>query len=116
MASIVTYVVVSSPGDPSSVRDHSLIEEYNLELHREQKRKDGECASVTFIHETTLEDREDLTNPARELSTAFPEATIVLHVIEKRFDHIERLQMNLYSEGKNAGEIEHGYIFNRGSE
>ena len=116
MASIKTYLVVSSPDDPTSVRGHSVIEEYDLDLHTEQESKDNQCASVTFVHESTLEEHSDMTGPARELSTAFPDATVVLHVIEERFDHIERLQMHIYSGGKEAGEVEHGYIFNIGGE
>ena len=114
MAFQITYLVVSSPDDPSSVREHSVIEEYDLDLHAEQSRKDDQCPSVTFIHEHPLEETSDMTEPARKLSTAFPGATIVLHVIEERFDHIERLQMKMYSGGKDAGEVEHGYIFNIG--
>lgn len=114
MASQVTYLVVSSPDDPSSVREHSVIEEYDLDLHAEQRREDDQCPSVTFVHEHPLEETWDMTEPARKLSTAFPGATIVLHVIEERFDHIERLQMKMYSAGKDAGEVEHGYIFNIG--
>jgi len=116
MASIKTYLVVSSPDDPTSVCDHSVIEEYDFDLHTEQERKDNQCASVTFVHESTLEEYSDVTSPARELSTAFPDATVVLHVIEERFDHIERLQTHIYSEGKEAGGVEHGYILNIGAE
>jgi hypothetical protein len=116
MASTITYLIVSSPDDPDSVRDHRVIEECDFDLHAEQKRTDNQCASVTFVHESTLEDHWDATEPARELSTAFPSATVVLHVIEERFDHIERLQMNIYSGGRNAGEVEHGYVFNIGGD
>jgi hypothetical protein len=116
MASQITYVVVSSPNDLSLVREHAVIEEYDFHTHAHQKKETDQCASVTFVHETTLEDGTDMTKPAKELSTAFPDATVVLHVIEERFDHIERLQMKMYSEGKYAGEVEHGYIFNIGGE
>ena len=116
MASQTTYLMVSTPDDPSSVPNHPVIEDYNLDLHTEQKRNDGQCKSITFIHESTLEEQSDLKKPARKLSMSFPSATIVLHVVEERFDHIEWVQTKLYSEGKEAGEIEHGYIFNVGGE
>jgi len=115
MASVITYLVVSAPDDPSAVQGHTALEDTPLELQETTEAADGQAPSLTFAHQESLEDAPGLNTTARALSEAFSEATVLLTVIEERFDHIERLQTKIYSDGNDAGELEHGYIFNIGS-
>lgn len=115
MASVVTYLVVSAPNDPSAVQAHAALEDTPLELQKTTEADDGQTASLTFIHQESLEEASDLNVTAQTLSGAFPQATILLTVIEERFDHVERLKTKMYSDGNEAGELEHGHIFNIGS-
>lgn len=115
MASVITYLVVSAPDDPSAVQGHAALEDTPFELQEATGAADGQVPSLTFAHQAPLEDASDLNATARTLSDAFPEAIVLLTVIEERFDHIERLKSKMYSAGNDAGELEHGYIFNIGS-
>jgi hypothetical protein len=116
MATTITYVLVSGIEDESAIRNHSLITASGLE-HRETRDSGAEqVPAVTFAAEQALEEGQDLSGPARELSNDLPGSTVVLCEVEERFDHVERLQTIVFMEGKNAGKIEHGYIFNVGQE
>jgi hypothetical protein len=113
MASLTTYLLVSGVDAPQAIETHSVLESYELEV-RSVNDDEGEVPRLTLVHESPLEDRVDLSDPARALSGAFPEATVMVTVVEERFDHIERLETLLYRDGNKAGRIEHGYVFNVG--
>jgi hypothetical protein len=113
MASLTTYVLVSGVDAPRSLEGHSALAPYDLDV-RDVAAEEDAPARITFVHECALEDRVDLSEPARALSAAYPEASVVLSVVEERFDHIERLETVLYRDGDKAGRIEHGYVFNVG--
>jgi hypothetical protein len=112
MASLTTYLLVSGPDAPRDVETHPALESYDVTAR--DVTDDEAVPRITLVHESALEDRVDLREPARALSAAFPTATVVLSVVEERFDHIERLETRLYRDGNNAGKIEHGYVFNVG--
>lgn len=116
MATKITYLIVSGSDDISAVQDHPFVAESGLE--RQDTRESGpqQAAAVTFAVEQTLEEGDKLIEPARKMSTDFPEATVVLCEVEERFDQVERLQTIVFMDGKNAGDIEHGYIYNVGQE
>lgn len=116
MATTITYLLVSGANDVEAVSDHPTISESEMD-HRETRESGAERVStVSFAAEQPLEEGDDLVDPARELSSAFPEATVVLCEVEERFDQVERLQTMVFMEGKNGGKVEHGYIFNVGQE
>ncbi|MCS3640155.1 hypothetical protein [Salinibacter ruber] len=116
MATVVTYLLVSNPEDPEAVRSHALIDEHELE---ERPIEDDETEetrlALKFAATSALEDRADLESPCRQLSEAFPEATVTYCEVEERFDHVERLRSVVFIGGKRAGHIEHGYVFNVGT-
>lgn len=114
MATVTTYLLVSGADDPEAVRAHSVVEEAALEV---QDTRDGDAdrlSGVTFTHEAPLDDRDDLRETAQAVSESFPDAVVLLCEVEERFDHIERLQTKMYRGGRDAGNIEHGYVFNIG--
>ena len=113
MAALTTYILVSGVEAPRDLETHPALEAYDLEVRDETTGEDAP-SRITFVHESALEDRVDLHEPARALSAAVPEASVVLSVVEERFDHIERLETVLYRDGNKAGRIEHGYVFNVG--
>lgn len=116
MATVVTYVLVSNPDDPDAVRSHPTIGEYELEGRPIQEDEPEETLpALKFAATSALEDRTDLETPCRELSEAFPEATVTYCEVEERFDHIEHLRSVVFIGGKRAGNIEHGYVFNVGT-
>ena len=113
MASLTTYLMVSGVNAPRDLEDHPDLAPHDLEV-RDVTDAEDTVPQVTFVHESGLEDRVDLSDAARGLSAAHPDASVVLSVVEERFDHIERLETVLYRGGKKAGKIEHGYVFNVG--
>jgi len=115
MAGLTTYVLVSGVDDPEDVNTHPILAEHELEVH-DSADSEVETARITFVESTALEDAEDLSDVARDLSAAFPTAVVQLCVVEERFDQVERLRTVLYRDGTHAGEIEHGYVFNIGGE
>lgn len=115
MASTTTYVLLSGATDLDAVRSHSIVEEYELEQSRTFDATDNQHAAIRFVFEHPLEADVDLEPPVRQLSEAFPDATVVLCEVEERFDHVEYLRTIVYLDGKRAGQIEHGYVFNVGS-
>lgn len=114
MASVTTYLLVSGANEQEAVRTHSVVEDGELEVHDTREKEADRLAGITLKHESPLEDRADLSEAAQTLSAAFPDAIVLLCEVEERFDHIERLQTKMYSGGKDAGHIEHGYVFNIG--
>lgn len=116
MATVVTYLLVSDPEDPEAVRSHSIIDEHGFEP-RALETSEGEdtLPALKFAVTSALEDRPALEGPCRELSAAFPEATVTYCEVEERFDHVEHLRSVVFINGTRAGDIEHGYVFNVGS-
>lgn len=115
MSTITTYLLVAGAEDQEAVQNHSIIENWTLDVSSTREGEENQMADVTFVHESTIDDRDDLTEPAQMLSTAFPSATVLLCEVEERFDHIERVQTRMYRDGNDAGHIEHGFVFNVGS-
>jgi hypothetical protein len=114
MATLTSYLLVSAPDDVSAVQEHPLVKDEALEV-REVIRADSEqAASLTLAHQAPVEEQPDLSDTARGLSEAFPDASVLLCAVEERFDQIERVQATTYRAGKEAGKVEHGYIFNVG--
>lgn len=113
MASNISYVLVSDPDDVTAVKNHDIVEEYDLNLH-DMETEEGAVATITFRLERPLEDAPDLATAARTLSSDFSTATVLLCDIEERFDHIERTHSRIFREGTNAGQVEHGFVFNIG--
>ena len=116
MATVITYLLVSNPDDPEAIRSHPTIDEHGFEP-RPMEEMDGEktLPALKFAVASPLEDRPDLEAPCRELSAAFPEATVTYCEVEERFDHVEHLRSVVFIDGKRAGNIEHGYMFNVGA-
>lgn len=114
MAQTITYLLVSGTDDVDAVQNHPVIATSDF-AHRETREASSEqIPAVTFAVEHALEEETDLKEKARELSTEFSEAVIVLCEVEERFEHVERLQNMIFIGGKHAGKIEHGYVFNVG--
>jgi hypothetical protein len=114
MATVVTYLLVSDPEDPDAVRSHPLLEEHGFEPRPMDEPEEESRPALQFAATGALEDRPDLEDPCRQLSEAFPHATITYCEVEERFDHVEHLRSIVFIDGKQAGEIEHGYVFNVG--
>jgi hypothetical protein len=114
MATVTTYLLVSGPESVDVVEDHPVIDENGFQ-HRETTEEGAdEVPRVRFEREDPLEDRPDLSGAARAVSSRFPEATVALCEAEVRFEHVERFRTELFRDGKRAGKIEHGYVFNVG--
>lgn len=114
MATTTTYVLVSGVEEIDAVREHPVITESDLDHTLTREAEPSQHPSVQFEAEHALDEAIDFEEPARALSDAFPEATVVLCVVEERFDHVERLKTELFVNGKEGGKVEHGYIFNVG--
>ncbi len=116
MATVVTYLLVSNPDDPEAVGSHPIIDEHGFEQRPIEKGEDEETLpALKFTVANALEDRRGLEAPCRKLSAAFPEATVTYCEVEERFDHVEHLRSTVFIDGKRAGDIEHGYVFNVGT-
>lgn len=114
MATSITYLLVANPNEPEEVRNHTLFSEYEFE-HRETISKGEEqVPSLLFRMDQPLEDQDNLEAPIRKLSRDFPDSTVVICEVEERFEQVERLQTNVFIDGKRAGNVEHGYVFNVG--
>lgn len=114
MATITTYLLVSGPEHPETVPEHSFFEALDFELRETVTSETEHTESLTFVREKPLEEAEDLSGAVRQFSGDIPMATVVLCVVEERFDQMERLQMQVFRDGKSGGEVEHGYVFNVG--
>ena len=116
VANVITYLLVSDPDDPEAVRSHPLVDEHGFELHAsENEPENTERPAVRLAVGSALEDGDSLEEPCRELSAAFPEAVVTYCEVEERFDQIEHLRSVVFINGRHAGEIEHGYVFNMGA-
>jgi len=116
MATVVTYLLVSNPADPEAVRAHPILDEHGFEGRPiEEEATEDSLPALRFAATSALEDRPDLETPCRELSGAFPEATVTYCEVEERFDHVEHLRSVVFIDGNRAGNIEHGYVFNVGT-
>lgn len=115
MASVVTYLLVSNPKDPDVVRTHPIIQKHGFEPQTANNGDESEPPALKFAVASALEDSSSLEAPCRKLSAAFPEATITFCEIEERFDQIEHVRSVVFIDGQQAGEIEHGYVFNVGT-
>lgn len=115
MATVVTYLLVSDPDDPEAVRSHPMLEEHGFEPQPMEDREEEARPALRFAVASTLEDSESLEAPCRELSAAFPEATVTYCAVEERFDQMEHLRSVVLIGGRPAGEIEHGYVYNMGA-
>jgi hypothetical protein len=116
VANVVTYLLVSDPEDPEAVRSHPLVDEHGFQLHApENQPENTERPSVRFAAASALEDGKSLEEPCRKLSAAFPNAVVTFCEVEERFDQIEHLRSVVFMNGRHAGEIEHGYVFNMGA-
>lgn len=114
MATVVTYLLVSNPKDPDAVRAHPILQEHGFEPRPMEDEDEGELPALKFAVASALEDSASLEAPCRELSAAFPDATITFCEVEERFEQVERLRSIVFIDGQQAGEIEHGHLFNIG--
>lgn len=112
MATLTTYLLVTGPEQPATVPDHDLFSTYAFEQRGRQEAGEQRLSSFTFALEQPLDDAEDLEESVRTFSGDVPAATVVLCEIEERFDQMERLQLQVFRNGKQGGDIEHGYVFN----
>lgn len=116
MATVVTYLLVSNPEDPEAVRSHSIINEHGFELQPMEDREENDALpALRFAVGSALEDSSSLEAPCRELSAAFPNATITFCEVKERFEQVEHLRSIVFIDGQQAGKIEHGYLFNVGT-
>jgi hypothetical protein len=116
MANVVTYLLVSDPKDPDAVRSHPILDEHGFEPQPMEGREDDEAPpALRFAVVSALEDSPSLETPCRELSAAFPHAIITFCEVKERFDQVEHLRSIVFIEGQQAGEIEHGYLYNIGT-
>lgn len=114
MASVTTYLLVSGPEQPAVVPEHVLFSTYAFEQRGRQGGGEQQLSSFTFALEQPLDDAEDLKEVVCSFSADVPMATVVLCEVEERFDQVERLQLQIFRNGKQGGDIEHGYVFNVG--
>lgn len=115
MATIVTYLLVSNPADPEAVRSHPFVQEHGFEPEPIEEDEDEALPALRFAVASVLEESTSLKGPCRELSAAFPEATVTFCEVVERFDQVEHLRSVVFIGGRQAGEIEHGYVFNIGT-
>jgi hypothetical protein len=114
MATIVTYLLVSNPKDPDAVREHPVLQKHGFEPRPMEGEDEHELPALKFAVASALDDSASLEGPCRELSAAFPDATITFCEVEERFEQVERLRSIVFIDGRRAGEIEHGHLFNVG--
>lgn len=114
MATLITYVLVANSKEADDVEDHTLFSEYEFEHRETVGMGEEQVPSVLFRIEQALEEQVDLEEPLRKLSRDFPNSTVVICEVEERFEQVEHLQTNVFIDGKRAGNVEHGYIFNVG--
>lgn len=116
MATVITYLLVSAPDDSDAVSAHPVLKEHGFERRPIEDSEDRDALpALRFAVASALEDSVSLEEPCRELSAAFPEATITFCEVEERFDQVEHLRSVVFIDGQKAGEIEHGYVLNIGA-
>lgn len=114
MAATTTYLLVSGLEDPESIRSHPLFETHDFELRERLEASSDQLDALTFAVKQPIEEAVDFKDEVQQLSADVPEATVVICEVEERFDQVERLELNVFSNGKQGGDIEHGYVFNVG--
>ena len=114
MASITSYLLVSGPAEPEAVLEHDLFDDFGFEHRETQEAGEDQLPALTFSLQHPLEESIDLEKPVRRFSQDVPGATVLLCVVEERFDQVEHLDISVFREGKRGGDVEHGYIFNVG--
>jgi len=114
MAATTIYLLVSGIEEPGTVQSHALFETHDFEVRERFETSGDQHAALTFAVEQPIEEAVDLEGDVRQFSADVPEATVVMCEVEERFDQVERLQVNVFSNGKQGGNIEHGYVFNVG--
>ncbi len=112
MATITTYLLVSGAEQSAAVPDHNLFSTYSFEERGRQEAGEQQLSTLTFALEQPLDDAADLDEEVRAFSADIPAATVVLCEVEERFDQVEWLQLQVFRNGKQGGDIEHGYVFN----
>lgn len=115
MATVVTYLLVSNPKNPDAVRAHPTIQEHGFEFQAWEEEREGELPALKFAVAGALEDSTSLKGPCRELSAAFPDSIITFCEVEERFEQVEHFRSIVFIDGQEAGEIEHGHVFNIGT-
>ena len=116
MAIVTTYLLVSNPEDPGAVRTHPILEKHGFKSQPTEDGEDRGRPSLKFAVTNALQDSVSLEVPCQELSAAFPDATITFCEVEERFDQVEHFRSVVFINGQEAGEIEHGYVFNIGTQ
>lgn len=115
MATVVTYLLISDPDDPDAVRAHPVIDEHGFEARSRDGGGENALPALQFVVTSALEDRSSLEEPCRELSKDFPESTVTFCEVEERFEQVEHLRSVVFIGGRQAGEIEHGFVLNIGT-
>lgn len=115
MATVTSYLILSgSESDVEAIPGHSLLEDVSFDDMEVIESSADQQPRVKIKHTSALEEETDYNRIAREMSASFPTSTVLVVEVEERFDQVERVQTRLYMEGKSAGEVEHGYVFNIG--
>ena len=116
MATVTTYLLISGSGEGDQIRSHQLLDRYDFQEREASPSADRQLPTVVFVLEQPLEDVDDLEEEILAFSADIPDATVVLCEVEERFDQIERLNLVVFEDGKRGGDVEHGYLFNIGSD
>lgn len=114
MATRTTYLLMSGVSEDDRGRDHPLLSEYDFEHQKTYERTSDQHPAEKYILEEPLEEAGELLEKARTLSNERPEATVLVCEVEERFDQIDAVRTTVFMGGKQAGEIEHGHVFNVG--
>lgn len=114
MATRTTYLLLSGVEDVEALEDLPLISANKFERQKTFRSSEEGWKAVRFAVEQPLEETADLTSEAKALSRELPEATVLLCEVEERFDQIDAIRAMAFVNGQNAGEIEHGHVFNVG--
>ncbi len=116
MAAVTTYLLFSGPElDGETVTRHSLFDDVEFDEVEVREASTEQQPRLHLTYEGALEEEEaDFSRLAREASEVFPAAAVLVVEVEERFGQVERVQTRLFIGGKDAGEVEHGYVFNVG--
>jgi len=115
MASVTTYILISGIEHVEKVKNYGVLEDLEVEYEETVREEtDKPAGTIRYSVEQPLEDRVDLTPPSQQLSSSFPEGTVVICEIVNRFRQIERVETAVFRDGDQVGDIEHGYVYNVG--
>lgn len=116
MAAVTTHLILSGPElDGETVARHFLFEDVEFGEVEDHESSPEQQPHLHLRHESPLEEEGvDFPRLAREASEVFPGATVLVLEVEERFGQVERVQTRLFIGGKDAGEVEQGYVFNVG--